>query len=212
MPRSKAILQSDFPYHITARCINREWFHLAMPFVWNIFCDELDRTISDKKLVVHNFVLLSNHFHLIASTPESNISSCMHQFMHNSSVRLTRAGNRINQTFAGRHYKCILDHPNYFLNAYKYVYRNPVQAGITNSVLEYPFSTLRWVVNQEKPNFSICEDHTFSADPEGTLKWLDTAPSAEKWEAVRYGLKRQKFKSKKNLVTNKPIISKNDVM
>ncbi len=212
MPRSKAILQSDYPYHITARCINREWFQLAMPFVWNIFCEELDRTIKDKKLIVHNFVLLSNHFHMIASTPESNISSCMQQFMHSSSIRLTRAGNRINQTFAGRHYKCILDHPNYFLNAYKYVYRNPVQAGISRSILEYPFSSLRWVVNQEKPKFSICEDYTFSADPEGTLKWLDTAPSPEKWEGVRYGLKRQIFKSKKHPVTNRPIISKNDVM
>lgn len=212
MPRAKTILQSDFPYHITARCINREWFQLAMPFVWNIFCEELDRTIKEKKLIVHSFVLLSNHFHMIASTPDANISSCMHQFMHNSSIRLTRAGNRINQTFAGRHYKCILDHPNYFLNAYKYVYRNPIHAGLCISVREYPFSSFRWVTNQEKAKFELCEDFTFSADPDGTMKWLDTAPTQEKWEGVRYGLKRQTFKSKKHLATNRRIVSEYDIM
>lgn len=122
MGRGKAILQSDFPYNISARCINREWFMLPMDKVWAIFCEELTRTHNDHDLVVHCFVLMSNHYHLIASTPKANISQCMHQFMTRSSRRLTRSGNRINETFAGRHYKTILHEPSYYLNAYKYNY------------------------------------------------------------------------------------------
>jgi len=40
MPRAKTILQNEFPYNITARCINKEWFNLKMDTVWNIFCEE----------------------------------------------------------------------------------------------------------------------------------------------------------------------------
>lgn len=80
MPRARAILQSEFPYHVTARCINREWFNVPMDKVWKIFCEELTRSHDVHNLQIHSFVLMSNHFHLIASTPEANISQAMHQF------------------------------------------------------------------------------------------------------------------------------------
>ncbi len=77
MPRAHAILQSEFPYNISARCINRDWFQIPMEEVWIIFCEELAETIQKHNLQVHSFVLMSNHFHLIASTPDANISQCI---------------------------------------------------------------------------------------------------------------------------------------
>lgn len=212
MPRAKAILQSQFPYNISARCINREWFNVPMDRVWEIFCEELDQTAKDKNLLIHSFVLMSNHYHLIASTPDANISQCMHQFMTRASRRLTRAGNRINETFAGRHYKCILQHPNYYLNAYKYNYRNPVAAGICSRVEGYPYSSLHGKLKLSHLRFPICEDSTLNSDVVGTLQWLNTPPSPERLEGFRFGLKHQFFKSKKDRLTNRPLISENDIL
>jgi len=212
MPRAKVILQAEFPYNISARCINREWFQISMPRVWDIFCEELSRTSRDHKLLVHSFVLMSNHFHLIASTPESNISQCMHQFMVRTSRRLTREGNRINETFAGRHYKCILQHTNYYLNAYKYNYRNPVTAGICKSVEEYPYSTVQNIMGLSESKIPLAEDTSFSLDPKGILSWLNEAPDPVKLEGVRFGLKHQFFKSKKDRRTNRPIMTENDLL
>jgi putative transposase len=212
MPRAKAILQSEFPYNISARCINRDWFNLPMDVVWQIFCDELTSASKDQNLLIHSFVLMSNHYHLIASTPDANISQCMHQFMTRTSRRLTRAGNRINETFAGRHYKCILQHPSYYLNAYKYNYRNPVTAGICNLVEEYPYSTLHGKLHLSNLAIPTAEDTTLISDPNGTLRWLNAAPSAEKIEGVRCGLKHQFFKSKKSRSNNRPIISEYDLL
>jgi len=212
MARAKLILQSEFPYNIGARCINREWFQVPMTEVWTIFCEELADTIQKHGLLVHSFVLMSNHFHLIASTPDANIDKCMHRFMGRTSRRLTSKGNRINQTFAGRHFKCILHHPNYYLNAYKYNYRNPVTAKICQSVEEYPFSTLQAVLKGQSAPFPIAEDTTFAYDPAGTMKWLNTEPEAQKLEAVRCGLKRQYFRSKKCRKSNKPILGENDIL
>ncbi len=183
-----------------------------MERVWEIMCEELLYTIKDKNLLIHSFVLMSNHFHMLASTPDSNISHCMHQFMHRSSLRLTREGNRINETYAGRHYKCILQHPNYFLNAYKYNYRNPVAAGICERVEDYKFSTLHSKLGLSSILFPMAEDTTLESSPILTLKWLNTPIAPEKSAAVKFGLRHQYFKSKIERRTGQPLISKNDLV
>lgn len=212
MPRKPVILQSEFPYNISARCINREWFSIPMPIVWEIFSEELTKAYLKHELNIHSFVLMSNHFHLIATTPKSNISECLFRFMGQTSRRLAREGNRINETFAGRNFKCILQHPNYFLNAYKYNYRNPVSAGICKNVESYPYSTLQAVMKLAPQTIPLVADFTYFADPKGTLKWLNETPSAEKLEAVRFGLRHQFFESKKNRSFNKPILGVDEVL
>jgi len=183
-----------------------------MEDVWGIFAEEITETSKKYNLGVHSFVLMSNHFHMIASTPDANISQCMHRLMTKTSKRLTRAGNRINETFAGRHYKCILQHPNYYLNAYKYNYRNPVAAGICSAVEDYPYSTLQQVLGFSAPSVPLVEDTTYENDPEGILDWLNKAPDPIKLEALRFGLKRQYFTSKKCRVLNRPVLNENDIL
>lgn len=212
MPRVKTILQSEYPYNISARCINREWFSIPMNRVWNIFCEELTNTVEKHNLKVHSFVLMTNHFHLIATTPHANISQCMYHFMKNSSHRLTEAGNRINQTYAGRYYKCVLQSHTYYLNAYKYNYRNPVEAGICRAVQDYEFSTLPSVMGLAKSIIPIAPDLTFECDPKGTLEWLNRAPEKMQIEAARYGFTRQFFISKKCPKTRRPILGKYDTL
>ena len=212
VPRHRAIQQSEFPYNISARCINREWFQIPMPVVWNIFAEELQDAEKEFQLLIHSFILMSNHFHLIVSTPEANISKCMQRFMFKSSRRLTRAGNRVNETFAGRHYKCVLQHPRYYLNAYKYNYRNPVTAGICVMVEDYPYSTLQGVMGAKNLLMPKCHDTTYEFDPEGTLKWLNTEPDPQKFEGVKFALKRPYFQSKKDPVHNRPLISEDDIL
>lgn len=212
MARAKAILQSIYPYNVSARCINKEWFNIPMPEVWSIFCDELDDASKRHNLIVHSFVLMANHFHLLVSTPDANISQGMHQFMGRTSRRLTRVGNRINETYAGRHFKCVLQHHNYYLNAYKYNYRNPVTAGVVERVEDYPFSTLPSVMGQAPMPFSMRPDLTYASDPMGTLNWLNTTPSPERTEAARYAFKRAYFQSKAMRNSNRPILTEDDIL
>lgn len=183
-----------------------------MERVWEIYCEELEKSSAELGLVVHSFVLMSNHFHLLASTPRANISQCMHQFMHRTSRRLTKEGNRINETYAGRHYKCILTRNNHFLNAYKYNYRNPVAAGLCERVEDYRFSTLRGLVAPLHRRAQIAKDYIFDADPLGTLEWLNQPPDPIKLEGVSQGLKRQYFRSKKSRKDRRPLISEDDVL
>lgn len=175
-------------------------------------CSELHDTTKKLGLRTHSFVLMSNHFHLIASTPNENISQCMHRFMQRTSHRLALAGNRINESYAGRHYKCILQHQNYFLNAYKYNYRNPVASGICKRVEDYPFSTLPWIIGIRAKKFELCEDTIFKNDPIGTLNWLNSSTDPIKGKAFRWGTRYQYFRNQKCRNTRKPILSENDLI
>lgn len=210
MARHRAILQSEFPYNIGSRCINREWFSIPMDVVWEIYCEELTNTHNQHNLLIHSFVLMNNHYHLLGSTPDANVSECMQYFNFRTSRRLIREGNRINQTYAGRHYKCILPSMNAFRRAYKYNYRNPVTANICSLVEEYPYSTLQFALGLSTPKIPIA-DSIFSKDPE-FLKWLNTPSDAKKLAALQFGLKRQFFHSMKDPVTKKLIISDDDTM
>ncbi len=184
-----------------------------MDQVWDIFCEELCKTNKEFELNIHSFVLMSNHFHLIASTPKANISDCMRQFMYRTSRRLTRKGNRINQTYSGRHYKCILQHHNYFLNAYKYNYRNPIAAGICTEAQNYKYSTLYNLVRGESLSMiPIIEDLTYLSDPVGTLKWVNTPINSKKIEALKHSFRHTHFKCRKNRNTQTPFISEHEIL
>ena len=183
-----------------------------MQFVWEIFCEELYRANREHNLKILNFILMSNHFHMIAYTPEANISDCMQQLMFRTSRRLTTSGNRINQTYAGRYFKCILQSQQFLMNAYKYSYRNPVAAGICKNVEDYEFSTIQFLLSSQTSAFPIIKDEIFSSDPPGIIKWLNMAPDPEKLEGVRYGLKRQYFTSKRNIHNKKLLISEFDTI
>lgn len=183
-----------------------------MDTVWKIFCEELYVTHILHELRIHMFVLMNNHFHMVVSTPNDNISQCMHRLMGNVSKRLNELGNRINGNFAGRHFKTILDHPNYFLNAYKYNYRNPVTAGICKKVEDYPYSTLYGLLGRSRIAIPLVEDITLFSNVVESLRWLNERPDPEKLEAVRYALKRPYFRSKKNKSDGKLIIGENDIL
>jgi putative transposase len=193
MSRYRTVLQSDFPYNIGARCINRDWFKIPLPEVWEIMSEQLSFMHHAFEVEILAFVLMSNHFHLIATTPHANIDVAMAWFMRESSRTLVRAGNRINQTYGGPYFRSILKCHHYYLNAYKYLYYNPVHAGACCLVEEYPYSTLPGLLGSRRLTIPVEDDLTLFNDPEGTLEWLNRKPDEQNWQAVRKATRRREF-------------------
>src|SRR5690606_40247811 len=54
-----------FPYHVTNRSNNREFFYVEMETLWPIFTDTLFDLTKQFNCQIHAFVLMSNHYHLI---------------------------------------------------------------------------------------------------------------------------------------------------
>ncbi|MEK7357871.1 MAG: hypothetical protein AAB250_15580, partial [Bdellovibrionota bacterium] len=97
---------------------------------------------------------------------------------------------------------------HYFMNAYKYVYRNPVRAKLCTSVEEYPFSTLHSLCGFQKCAIPLEED-TLLFEPNfssRTLIWLNQEPNPDLEEEMRIGLKRPIFELKNSSKTRKPSV------
>lgn len=212
MARANTILQSDFPYNISGRCINRDWFEVPLEEVWTILCEELYMATILHNLQVHSFVMMANHYHLIVTTPHANISQAMKRFMEMTSKRIGEKSWRINRIWGTRYYKSILGRHSYFLNAYKYNYFNPVKAGIVERCEDYPFSTLRGLLGADKLAVPLRPDTILGGDIEDALSWLNRRPPADQLAAVQSALRRSQFQHVKCPKLRKPILGEDDVI
>lgn len=204
--------QSNFPYHISARCINKEWFNLPMDTVWSIMSDELRFINYAYGVKIHAFVLMTNHFHLLLSTPEANLSEAMWNFMGKSSRFLTEAGNRINQTYGTRHFRSVIKGSHYFSHAYKYVYANPIKAGLCERAELYPYSTLNGLIGFNRLTIPLEEDTLLFEDVEGTLEWINKTPKEEDWKKIKSAIHKKEFKIAKDHNTKKTNHLENDML
>ena len=205
MPRKAAITNSIGPYHISARCINKEWFNLHLDSVWETFSNHLYFLCRGFNFQIHSFVLMNNHYHLLASTPQLNISSGMAYFHREVSRELNKKGNRINRTFAGRYFKCHIGSFHYFMNCYKYVYQNPVRSGVVRQCESYPYSTLSGLLGLSRMEIPVVEDTLlFEDDLHNTLCWLNETPEKVDLDSMRSAINKGEFKLRKDLKTKKP--------
>ncbi|WP_413943876.1 transposase [Bdellovibrio sp. HCB-162] len=193
MPRLKQIYTPEFPYHITARCHNKEWFDIPIEEVWQIMSNYLYFIHTAYKVEIHAFVLMSNHFHLIVRFPENNMSEAMNYFMRETSRVISRGAGRINQTYGSRYFRSVIGKANYFEHVYKYLYRNPVEAGLCNKVEDYPYSTLQIRLGLRNGVIPLVGDPLLEESSTSTLHWLNTKPREKDREAIRKGLQKPQF-------------------
>lgn len=195
---------SEYPYHVTARCNNRDWFDLPMHEVWNIFGDYLYLIRLLYEVEIHSFVLMSNHFHLIMTTPNANIGEVMNYFMREVSKEIARSTNRINHIFGGQYRATVILKNHYYLHAYKYVYRNPIEAGLSKTAECYLFSTLNGLLGFSRLVIPVKYDALLFSDIEKTLDWINKEYSTDHKDVIRNALRYPKYKIRKDREKRKP--------
>ena len=193
MPRKVVPTNSEFPYHVSVRCVNREWFPIPLADVWSIMEDYLFFLAHAYEVEIISFVLMNNHFHMLIRAPKANLSEAMNYFMRETSKQISANSGRINQIYGGRFHRTLIKDAHYFLAAYKYVYRNPFEAALCKKVHEYPYSTLHGKLGKSTIHFPIAYDLTLHSDYGGTLRWLNEMPHAEDKELVQKALKKKVF-------------------
>lgn len=211
MARKKFILDPNAIYHVSARTHNKSWFTAPMDSVWQTMQDQLYFLKHAFNFQIYAFVLMSNHFHSLFSAPSANLSEGMQYFMSGVTRNLQNESGDINQLWGSRFYRTRLDSYWSIINSYKYIYRNPVRAGICNLVEEYKYSTLSGLLGKTHLLIPVTDDKIlFSSDIQETIEWLNTPSSKEAEESVKSALKKSnyllpKIKNKINPWTEEPI-------
>ncbi|MCP4634014.1 MAG: transposase [candidate division Zixibacteria bacterium] len=87
------------------------------------------------------YCLMPNHYHLLIQTPEANLSKAMRQINGIYTQIFNRKHGYDGPLFRGR-YKSILVSEDYYLLALvRYIHRNPIKAGIVDSLDKYKWSS-----------------------------------------------------------------------
>lgn len=203
MPRKPIQRSNEHYYHLTARSNNKETFFLPIDVVWNIMLYQLGLLQKEYKLKIVALVLMNNHFHLLMMTPEEDIDRIMYFFMKNMTLKIQKASGRINKVFGGRYKGCLIDNHAYLLNAYKYIYRNPVAAGVCELVEDYPFSSLyfqRWKISapvqfeEIMTSYNTCE-----------YSWLNLGYASDEAGSIKNALRKSVFSYSRDRATGKTI-------
>ncbi|MBT3234709.1 MAG: hypothetical protein HN353_02035 [Bdellovibrionales bacterium] len=150
MGKQNLIRTDQYPYHITARANNKEWFPIVIDKLWPLLNDLLTLTSWMYEIEIHAFVLMSNHFHLLVSTPKSNLDFAMRFFMSNSAKEINYLSGRINRVYGGRYKWSIIKDEAYLFNVVSYIYENPRRANSCKSIESYPYSTLHGLLGQDR--------------------------------------------------------------
>jgi putative transposase len=202
MARKKIIRTSDFPYHITTRCNNREWFDLPIKDVWQMSLDALLYANSNKKVEIEAFVLMSNHYHLVLHTPDENIDEFMRFFNWRLSKSIREKSQRINHIFGSRYKWSIVDSDRYYFFLIRYVFQNPLRINLVSNCEDYPFSTLHYQTNSRRLPFELRNNWSSPENLNFINEIEDTAIS----KVISDSLKRNGyFKIKPDRTTRKTI-------
>jgi putative transposase len=141
MPRHSRLVIPDVPLHIWQRAVDRRAcfggihdYELYLGLV-----SELSRKFDCR---VHAYVLMTNHVHLVLSSPDTQgYSLFMKDLAQRYATKFNRSNARGGPLWEGRFRSSPLDTVEYLLICHRYVELNPVRAGMVNSPDEYPWSS-----------------------------------------------------------------------
>jgi putative transposase len=143
MARLPRLTLPGYPHHVIQRGNNRQ----------PIVSDDADRRFlldlcqaasRDCRVAVHGYVLMDNHFHLLATPEKERGLSAMMQAVGRSYVRYfnDKAG-RTGTLWEGRYRSTLVQPDAHLLACMAYMDLNPVRAGWVEDPADYPWSSYR---------------------------------------------------------------------
>jgi REP element-mobilizing transposase RayT len=159
-------------YHVTSRGDGQEDIYLDDEDR-EIYLTVLDEVSERFNWVVHAYCLMSNHYHLLIETPDSNLSKGMRQLNGVYTQRFNRKHIRVGHVFQGRYKAILVQKESYLLELARYIVLNPVRAHMVRSAKDWPWSSYRATAGFIK------------AEKWLTVNWILSAFSRSKHKAVK---------------------------
>jgi REP element-mobilizing transposase RayT len=146
-------LRLEFPgalWHITQRGNERKDI-FRCEADRTLFIELLVRSIETYRWIVHSFVLMTNHYHLIVETPIPTLSRGMHDLDGDYAQKFNQRHGRVGHLFQGRFKGSLVEKETYLLELCRYVVLNPVRAGMVETPAAWRWSSYRATALLEPP-------------------------------------------------------------
>ena len=152
MPRGPRIDVEGGLYHVIARGIERR----------AVFRDDQDRKglierlsvlVQEESIDLFAYVLLDNHFHLVARRQQSPLAQFMRRLLTGHTVTFNRRHRRAGHLFQNRYKSVLCDEDSYLLQLVRYVHLNPVRARIVADPADYRWSSHAAYLERRAPKW-----------------------------------------------------------
>lgn len=143
MPRLHRITAAGFPQHIVQRGNNREHCFFAQAD-YVTYLNWLDRAARTYGVVLHAYVLMPDHVHLLVTPKVEGGISKMMQYLGRHYVQyINKTYGRSGTLWERRYHASVVESGAYLLTLYRYIELNPVRAGLVQAPEHYPWSSAK---------------------------------------------------------------------
>jgi putative transposase len=141
MARLPRLALPGYPHHVIQRGNNRAAI-VATPADYQFLLDLLGDAAHQFDVAIHAYVLMSNHFHLLATPQTVDGLPKMMQAVGRTYVRyFNRLQQRTGTLWEGRYKSTVIQTDRYLLTCMAYIDLNPVRAGLVSTPQDYPWSS-----------------------------------------------------------------------
>ncbi|MBL4608137.1 MAG: transposase [Pseudomonadales bacterium] len=156
-------------YHVTSRGDRREDIYLSDEdrLQW---LEVLGNVCHRFNWIVHAYCQMTNHYHLLVETVDSNLSRGMRQLNGHYTQSFNRTHHMRGHLFQGRYKAILVQKDAYLLELSRYVVLNPVRAGMVELPEQWPWSNYPAIIGS-----ASCPD------------WLD-----DEWLLGQFGRQRKR--------------------
>ena len=145
MPRRKTHFTQGHYYHVYNRGVNRQTIFFSSENY--LYCLRLIQKYRQQyQISVIAYCLMPNHYHfLLRQDGDLTIDRFIGVLFNSYTQAVNRQLQRTGTLFTGR-FKCIaVDDESYLRHLCRYIHANPMNAGLANSLDEWPYSNyLEW--------------------------------------------------------------------
>ncbi|MFH1727735.1 MAG: hypothetical protein ABIA04_04885 [Pseudomonadota bacterium] len=194
--------------HITKRCINRQYL-LNPKENWNEIVSWLNCLHLFFNILLHHVLVLGNHLHIICTPMEDNIGNAMGYTFSNLARYLNYKNNRINQIFGTRYFPTVIKDDEHLITTIRYLYQNPLRAGIINNPFSYKYSSLGFYFGCNSDGLIVTPDNVTNSLIRKDQYGFDTFEKLiqdqlleENLSKIRKALRKSEFKFNQDYYEN----------
>lgn len=176
-PRRNIMLRYSefkFPY---------QYFHLNFEFEptgyfksldWDFLCININLIACEYKAEIQALVMMDTHVHILF-----RISDSKENFFADALLKKLRIQDADNSLVEP------IKHQTQYINTYRYIYRNPVDANVIEKCENYHYSSLSGLLGQSVLRLNVFDQMGLIQNPMKIIKWLNQNDQALKYSQLK---------------------------